>query len=113
MSELSINGVRFFTKFPLLENSAGALISAFDVGKLIEPVLRPSRIVNAEPVKTILLDPGHGGTDNGNATQWGREKTYDLGVALIATPTLSAAGSPAEMRPPQAPGISVEAGAAV
>ncbi|MEP6810276.1 MAG: N-acetylmuramoyl-L-alanine amidase [Chthoniobacterales bacterium] len=108
MSELSINGVRFFTNFPLLENSAGALISAFDVGKLIEPVLRPSRIVNAEPVKTIILDPGHGGTDNGTANQWGSEKTYALEVALIARDKLRAAGFTVEMTRDKDSGISLE-----
>ena len=30
-----------------------------DLTKVIEPVLRPSRIKNAEKVDTIILDAGH------------------------------------------------------
>ena len=41
-SELSINGVRFFTHFPLLSSGDEDLISVMDVSKIIEPVLRPS-----------------------------------------------------------------------
>src|SRR4051812_21000215 len=60
-SELSINGVRFFTHFPLLNNNGEDLISVMDVSKIIEPVLRPSRISRPEKVETVVLDPGHGG----------------------------------------------------
>src|SRR3954468_1504154 len=45
-SELSINGVKFWTYFPLLNNNGEDLISVMDVSKIIEPVLRPSRIQN-------------------------------------------------------------------
>ena len=37
------------------------LISATDVSKIIEPVLRPNKISSARPIKTVVLDPGHGG----------------------------------------------------
>ncbi len=97
MSELFINGVRFFTYFPLLERAEGQLISAFDVGKLIEPILRPSRIDNAEPVETVVLDPGHGGTDQGTANRWGSEKDFALEVALTAREKLLRAGFKVEM----------------
>ncbi len=97
-SEIYINGVRFFTHFPLLERAEGQLVSAFDVGKMIEPVLRPSRIQeNAEPVETVVLDPGHGGTDQGTANKWGSEKNYALEVALTAREKLLRAGFKVEM----------------
>src|SRR5436190_17556164 len=64
-SELSINGVRFWTHFPLLNNNDQDLISVMDVSKIIEPVLRPSRINKSAKVDTVVLDPGHGGHDNG------------------------------------------------
>ncbi len=75
-SEIYINGVRFFTYHPLVENSDGQLISAFDVGKLLEPILRPSRIHDAQRVETVVLDPGHGGTDQGTANSWGIGKGF-------------------------------------
>ena len=70
-SELSINGVRFFTHFPLLSSSDDDLISVMDVSKIIEPVLRPSRIQKPERIETVVLDPGHGGTDQGASSTLG------------------------------------------
>src|SRR2546421_2886370 len=83
-SEISINGVRFLTHFPLLNGSNEDLISVMDVSKIIEPVLRPSRIQKAVKIETVVLDPGHGGSDNGASSRWGSEKTFTLDVALAA-----------------------------
>ena len=96
-SELSINGVRFWTHFPLLNNNDQDLISVMDVSKLIEPVLRPSRIVKSQKVDTVVLDPGHGGHDNGASSQWGSEKNFTLDVALAARRELIRAGYRVEM----------------
>ncbi|PYJ40620.1 MAG: hypothetical protein DME86_11560, partial [Verrucomicrobia bacterium] len=96
-SELFINGIRFFTSFPILNNSSDNLISATDVIKIIEPVLRPSRITGAQPVETVVLDPGHGGVDQGAANSWGSEKAFTLDVALRARDALSRAGFKVEM----------------
>src|SRR5437762_14361378 len=73
-SELSINGVKFWTYFPLLNGTDEDLISVMDVSKIIEPVLRPSRIQNSQKVDTVVLDPGHGGFDNGASSRSGNEK---------------------------------------
>ena len=96
-SELSINGVRFWTHFPLLDNSNEDLISVMDVSKIIEPVLRPSRIQKTEKIDTVVLDPGHGGADNGASSTWGSEKTFTLDVALAARRELMRAGYRVEM----------------
>jgi N-acetylmuramoyl-L-alanine amidase len=91
-SELDINGVRFFTDFPILSNANEDLISAMDVSKIIEPILRPNRIQNARKVETVVLDPGHGGDDQGAANVWGTEKAFALDVALTAREQLLHAG---------------------
>lgn len=96
-SELYVNGVRFFTDFPILSSGADELISAMDVSKMIEPVIRPSRIKNAHKVETVVLDPGHGGMDNGASNRWGSEKDFTLDVALNARQQLTAAGYKVEM----------------
>ena len=96
-SEIQINGVRFFTCLPLLERPEGNLVSALDVGKIIEPVLRPSRITGAEKVETVVLDPGHGGMDQGTANTWGSEKDFALDVARIAREQLQRDGFRVEM----------------
>src|SRR4051812_9127802 len=96
-SEISINGVRFFTDFPLLNNNNEDLISVMDVSKIIEPVLRPSRIQKPDKVETVVLDPGHGGSDNGASSSFGSEKIFTLDVALVARRELIRAGYRVEM----------------
>jgi N-acetylmuramoyl-L-alanine amidase len=91
-SELDINGVRFFTDFPILADTNETLVSAMDVSKIIEPILRPNRIRNAHKVETVVLDPGHGGDDQGAANEWGTEKGFALDVALTAREQLQHAG---------------------
>ncbi|HEV3408926.1 MAG TPA: N-acetylmuramoyl-L-alanine amidase [Chthoniobacterales bacterium] len=107
-SEVQINGVRFFTCFPLLERAEGNLISAVDVGKIIEPVLRPSRIKDAQKVETVVLDPGHGGMDIGTQNAWGTEKNFALDVALAARAELERAGFKVEMTRTGDNGLSIE-----
>ncbi|HKP92838.1 MAG TPA: N-acetylmuramoyl-L-alanine amidase, partial [Chthoniobacterales bacterium] len=107
-SELSINGVRFFTHFPLLNGNGEDLISVMDVSKIIEPVLRPSRIQKPEKVETIVLDPGHGGSDNGASSSWGSEKTFTLDVALAARRELIRAGYRVEMTRATDTAVSLE-----
>ena len=97
-SELSINGVKFWTHFPLLNGgNEEDLISVMDVSKIIEPVLRPSRILNSQKIDTVVLDPGHGGFDNGASSSWGSEKNLTLDVALVARRELMRAGYRVEM----------------
>jgi N-acetylmuramoyl-L-alanine amidase len=107
-SELSINGVRFFTHFPLLTGSGEEMISVMDVSKIIEPVLRPSRIQRSEKVETVILDPGHGGSDQGASSSWGNEKTFTLDVALAARRELIRAGYRVEMTRATDTAVSLE-----
>jgi N-acetylmuramoyl-L-alanine amidase len=107
-SELYINGVRFFTHFPIVTRNNESMISAIDVGKIVEPVLRPSRIANAQRVETVVLDPGHGGTDTGGSNRWGTEKDFTLHVAATAREQLLRAGFQVEMTRTGDTGISLE-----
>jgi N-acetylmuramoyl-L-alanine amidase len=45
----------------------------------------------------VILDPGHGGNDNGASNSWGSEKTFTLDVANSARQQLVAAGYKVEM----------------
>jgi N-acetylmuramoyl-L-alanine amidase len=107
-SEFSINGVRFFANFPLVSSGNDDLISVMDVSKIIEPVLRPSRIQKTEKVETVVLDPGHGGTDQGASSNWGTEKGFALDVALAARRELVRAGYKVEMTRVNDVGVSLE-----
>jgi N-acetylmuramoyl-L-alanine amidase len=96
-SELYINGVRFVTDFPILSSGEDEMISAMDVSKLIEPIMRPNRLHNAHKIQTVVLDPGHGGVDQGASNRWGAEKKFTLDVALNARLQLQHAGYKVEM----------------
>ncbi len=90
--DIMINGVKYVLCFPLESRNGRILISAMDVTKIIEPVLRPQKIKNATSVKTVILDPGHGGHDSGAVGPRGREKDAALDVALRAKKLLEAKG---------------------
>ena len=107
-SEFYINGVRFFSDFPLVEQGEENLISAMDVSKIVEPVLRPNKIKGAAAIDTVVLDPGHGGDDSGTAGPFGNEKNYALDVALTAREQLLRAGFKVEMTRSTDRGVSLE-----
>ena len=87
-----INNLKFVLSYPAVEHDGKVCISRMDLVKLIEPVMRPSKIKNAEPIDTVVLDAGHGGHDNGAMSQWGAEKTFALDTVLRARALLQAAG---------------------
>lgn len=90
--EVLINGVKYILAFPLKSHKGTSYLSAMDVTKIIEPVLRPGRIASSSPLRTVVLDPGHGGHDSGAVGPLGREKAYTLDVALRARALLIKAG---------------------
>ena len=107
-SNLYINGVRFFTDFPLLANDGNDLISVMDVSKIVEPVLRANKLGSGGKVETVVLDPGHGGMDQGASGRWGSEKAPALEVALSAREQLLRAGYKVEMTRSSDVGLSLE-----
>jgi N-acetylmuramoyl-L-alanine amidase len=107
-SEFYINGVRFFSNYPLLARPDANLISATDVAKIIEPVLRPYKISGAQKIDTVVLDPGHGGDDSGTPGRWGSEKNYTLDVALAARENLLRAGFKVQMTRATDQSVSLE-----
>lgn len=90
--EFHINNLKFILSYPIAELGGQPAISRMDLTKLLEPVLRPSRIQNSALVDTVILDPGHGGHDSGAASLFGTEKNYALDVALRTRELLRAAG---------------------
>ena len=90
--EFFINNLKFNLSYPVIDHAGQLCVSRMDLVKVIEPVLRPGRIKGAEAVDTVILDPGHGGQDNGALSAYGNEKTYTLDVANRARMMLLAAG---------------------
>lgn len=95
--ELVINGVKFILSYELLAQGEDTLLSRIDLTKLVEPVLRPNKMRNARPIRTIVLDAGHGGHDRGAVSQYGDEKTFALDVVLRTRQLLLARGFRVEM----------------
>jgi N-acetylmuramoyl-L-alanine amidase len=87
-----INGVKYALCFPTVGKNGQTLISAMDVVKIIEPILRPQKIKTAGAVRTIILDAGHGGIDSGAIGSVGKEKDVTLDVVLRAKKLLQENG---------------------
>jgi len=90
--EILINGVKYVLCFPMQQKNGRTLISAMDVVKIIEPIMRPQKISNAGAVRTVILDAGHGGHDSGARGPLGSEKDAALDVVLRAKRLLEASG---------------------
>lgn len=80
--ELRIQDRLCILTHPVMEDASGdLLISKMDVLQVIEPVLRPTYIANRAAVRTVVIDPGHGGHDTGSVTPYAREADVALVVA--------------------------------
>jgi len=90
--EVYINNVKYVLCFDVISKGGRLLISAMDVTKIIEPVMRPGKIKNATAVRTVVLDAGHGGHDSGARGPLGVEKEATLDVVLRAKKLLEENG---------------------
>jgi N-acetylmuramoyl-L-alanine amidase len=90
--EMLINNIKFILSFPVLESSGRALFSRLDLCKLIDPVLRPTYISDAEPFDTVVVDAGHGGHDAGARGVYGYEKDFALRMSYAVKDALQKKG---------------------
>ena len=90
--EFFINNLKFNLSYPVIECDGHLCMSRMDLTKLVEPVMRPGRIKNAEKIETVVLDAGHGGHDKGAASPFGYEKDFALDVVSRARLLLMQAG---------------------
>ena len=90
--DVYINGVKYVLCFPIVSKDGRTLISAMDVVKIVEPILRPQKIKNSGTVHTVILDAGHGGIDSGATGPFGKEKDAALDVVLRAKKLLQESG---------------------
>lgn len=80
--ELRIQDRLCMLSLPVVEDASGdLLVSRQDVLQIIEPVLRPTYIANRRAVRTVVIDPGHGGHDTGTVSSYAREADVVLAVA--------------------------------
>jgi len=90
--ELFINGIAHWLAFPVLEKGGQFFLCRLDLGKTVEPALRPQLIPNFPVVGTVVLDAGHGGRDNGANSQYQFEKNYALDMVRRIRNELQKAG---------------------
>src|SRR6266853_5055215 len=87
--EAQVNGVEVRLLFPLVQKGEAVWISQLDLKTSFEPVLFPPMLRRGGAVKSICLDPGHGGKDPGSSSQ---EKKYTLLLAQELQAQLKHAG---------------------
>ena len=87
-----INGVEVFLAFPILYQNGRAYISQIDLSETLGPVLSPPTSPRGINIKTICLDPGHGGNDPGYQVGSNDEKKYTLLLAEDVRTQLKAVG---------------------
>lgn len=75
-----VNNYRYVLSHPVRKVGEELMISTVDMRKLVDPVLRPRYSAKAR-LRTIVIDPGHGGHDAGAVSNNVREKDLNLAVA--------------------------------
>jgi N-acetylmuramoyl-L-alanine amidase len=90
--DAEINGVQVALSCPVANVKGTPLIAQLDLDTAVRPLLFPERYVVPGAIKTICLDPGHGGKDTGNRVGWHYEKVYTLALAAEVRDQLKKAG---------------------
>jgi len=88
-AEVRINGVAVWLSYPVLKASDGPRVSQLDLQTIVKPLISPPK---TKLVRTICLDPGHGGKDPGNRVASNEEKRYTLLLAQEVSGLLAQAG---------------------
>jgi N-acetylmuramoyl-L-alanine amidase len=90
--EAEFNGVQIWLLFPVVARSGTVYISQLDLDNSLQPILSPPRNRAGAKIKTICLDPGHGGKDPGYRVNSNQEKKYTLLLARELGEQLTRAG---------------------
>lgn len=80
-AEAEINGVGVRLLFPVCKRPDGVFLALLDAQSTFHPLLSPPKNRPGERIKTICLDPGHGGKDPGFQVGSHDEKQYTLLLA--------------------------------
>jgi N-acetylmuramoyl-L-alanine amidase len=90
--DAQINGLEIWLLFPPVLRSGSVYLAQLDVQTTLLPILSPPKYPRKARVKTVCLDPGHGGKDPGNEVGSNQEKTYTLLLAQEVRKQLGQAG---------------------
>ena len=97
--EAFYNGGRIWLSFPFIRGENGeAFVSRMDVIKLLDPLLRREEMAPRKPVRGVVIDPGHGGSNDGTRScPRYYEKVATLDTAKRLQQVLQAAKIPVVM----------------
>jgi len=90
--QAQVNGIDLRLSFPVALQNGEPLISQLDLGQTLGPILTPMPNPPGRKIKTICLDPGHGGKDPGERASGREEKTGTLLLAQAVRNQLQQAG---------------------
>jgi N-acetylmuramoyl-L-alanine amidase len=91
--DVVLNGVNHWLSWPVQSEHDRLWVSDVDVLKVIDPVLRPGTVHFGRPIRTVVLDPGHGGSDHGTHSVSGyAEKILTLDLAKRVQQFLAGSG---------------------
>ncbi|NCZ52383.1 MAG: N-acetylmuramoyl-L-alanine amidase [Verrucomicrobia bacterium] len=93
--EMRWKGVRYWLSHSVRKESEVVLIPRVDLVKTFDPLLRPNGEIPRRPLQGVVVDPGHGGGDEGTRAARGlSEKTANFDVAKRLVRCLDKAGIP-------------------
>ncbi len=87
-----IDGARHWLAFPPIARDGQVYISRADVSHTIDVAFRPGSAAGIRPVRTVVLDAGHGGHDKGAISRFGTEKEFTLDMVARVRKRLEKAG---------------------
>jgi N-acetylmuramoyl-L-alanine amidase len=90
--DAQINGVHVWLLFPAVAQGGTLALAQLDVETTLQPLLSPPRNRPGAKVRTVCLDPGHGGKDPGNEVGVYQEKRHTLLLAKAVRSELTRAG---------------------
>jgi len=89
--DFTLNSVKMHFSFAPFYKRGEVFISEIDFLRLIDPLLRHKSLIKHK-LKTIVIDPGHGGKYPGAVGSKYKEKTLTLQIALYLKAILSSRG---------------------
>lgn len=93
--EMRWRGARYWLSHPVRQVNGVTLIPRVDLVKTFDPLLRPNAEIPKIPVTGVVVDPGHGGGDQGTRAARGlNEKDANFDVSKRLVRLLDKAGIP-------------------